>query len=147
MKIREYTEIDKAPLLHVFQTLVPKYFAKEEILDYIAYLEKEIDQYFVAEDNGNLLGACGINRTFSEKKGVISWLFVDPKAQRKQVGRLLVKHCLQVLQADNSIEVIKVRTSQFAEAFFSVIGFKLKNIEDNYWAEGIHLYMMEYDQH
>ncbi|MBB1139750.1 GNAT family N-acetyltransferase [Myroides sp. WP-1] len=145
MKIRPYIESDKKALLQLIEWNVPLYFAPEEIEEYQRYLEEEIDQYFVVEEDGQLLGAGGINVLVKEKEGRISWDVVAPASQGKGIGRALLLYRLSILGKIPAIDHIRVRTSQVVYPFYEKYGFVVKQIQKDFWAEGLDLYDMYYE--
>ncbi len=142
--IREYNPNDQKNLIQLFRLNTPEYFAIDEEIDFIHYLDNEIDFYYVIELDDKIVGCGGINFK-DETTGVISWGIIHPEFQRKSLGSLLLKHRVRELQKFENIETIKVRTSQLVHQFYAKNGFVLVNIIDNYWAEGFHLYEMNYE--
>lgn len=145
MKIRPYIETDKNELIRLIEWNVPLYFALEEVEEYKRYLEEEIDQYFVVEVEGRLVGAGGINVIAKEKEGRISWDVVAPALQGKGIGRALLLYRLEILQKMQDIDRIRVRTSQVVYPFYEKYGFVTKQIVENFWAAGLDLYDMDYE--
>ncbi|MBB1149490.1 GNAT family N-acetyltransferase [Myroides sp. NP-2] len=145
MKIRPYIESDKNALLQLIEWNVPLYFAAEEVAEYKRYLEEELDQYFVVEDEGQLVGAGGINVLVKEKEGRISWDMVAPAFQGKGIGRALLLYRLGILQKIPAIDRIRVRTSQVVYPFYEKYGFVTKQIQKDFWAVGLDLYDMEFE--
>lgn len=140
--IRPYNPSDKALVLALFKLNVPEYFAESEIEDLNDYLENEIEQYFVAEIQHELVGAGGINFEDDEKIGKISWDFIHPTLHGKGIGKMLLKHRISILKANKKTKQITVRTSQFASGFYEKNGFVLKKVVKDYWAKGFDLYYM-----
>lgn len=128
IKIRVYTDQDKNEVLAIFQLNVPTYFAEQEMQELSGYLDRHIEQYFVIEMNGAIIGAGGINFENSFKTGVISWDFLHPDEQEKGYGRMLLQHRLNILKAIPSIENVMVRTSQLTFQFYEKSGFKTVEI-------------------
>jgi len=144
MKIRPYVSTDQEALLQLIRLNVPLYFAEEEVEDYRNYLEREIDCYFVVEEQGKLIGAGGINLLDQQSEGRISWDVIAPDAQGKGVGRALLQHRLNILVNMPSITKIRVRTTQLVYPFYEKQGFVVQNIQPDFWAVGLDLYDMEY---
>ena len=107
----------------------------------IDYLENEIEEYFVIENKGNVIGAGGIN--LKGTIGYISWDFIHPDYQGEGIGSKLLKHRINFLQATPSVEKIRVRTTQHVFKFYEKGGFKLNDTVKDYWAVGFDLYDME----
>lgn len=144
-KIRSYIETDKEALLRLLEANVPLYFSVEEIADYKQYLETEIEQYFVVEEDGVLLGGGGINILENQKEGRISWDVIAPSSQGKGIGRDLLLYRLAILKNTTSVQHIRVRTSQVVYPFYEKYGFVSKEIKKDFWAEGLDLYDMYYE--
>src|SRR5690606_19976516 len=118
LRLREYNITDKPKLIEILRLNVPQYFDKSEINDFSSYLDNEIERYFVAELNGEIVGCGGINFENDYKIGKISWDFISPKFQSIGLGSKLLKYRIELLKSINSIELISVRTSQFAYNFY-----------------------------
>lgn len=157
LHIRAYDPADKTKLLEIFKLNVPQYFAETEIADLSNYLDHEIEKYYVvtlrpfdklraSQGNHEIVGAGGINFENDYQTGKISWDFIHPSKQGMGIGRQLLSHRLAVLQSMGTIKNICVRTSQHAYLFYEKNGFILKEITQDYWAKGFHLYSMEYLQ-
>lgn len=145
MKIRPYIESDKNALIQLIEENVPLYFAPEEVEEYKRYLEEEIDQYFVVEEAGQLIGAGGINVLVKEKEGRISWDVVAPASQGKGIGRALLLYRLGILKKIPAVNCIRVRTSQVVYPFYEKYGFVTKQVQKDFWAKGLDLYDMEFE--
>ncbi len=92
-----------------------------------------------------IVGCGGINFADEGKTGVISWDIVHPQHQGKGLGSMLLRHRLELLQAENQVDRIIVRTSQLTHRFYAKHGFVLKATKENYWGEGLDLYAMEFE--
>lgn len=141
--IRSYDSKDKEQILNIFRLNTPKYFAPEEEIHLLHYLEEEIEFYFVAEVAGKIVGCGGINFE-GETIGKISWDMVHPHYQGKSVGSMLVKTRIDKLKSLPHIKTIVVRTSQYVYRFYEKQGFELKHTLKDYWAPGFDLYFMEF---
>ncbi|MEO6948341.1 MAG: GNAT family N-acetyltransferase [Ginsengibacter sp.] len=144
LRIRPYNIEDKGKLIEILTLNVPEYFAESEIEDLDNYLDDEIEQYFVAEINEEIIGAGGINFDSDYKIGIISWDFINPKFQGIGLGTNLLRYRIELLKSMKSIEIISVRTSQLAYKFYEKNGFVLKEIKKDYWAKGFDMYKMVY---
>ena len=140
--IRQYQLSDKQKLLEILKLNVPDYFAESEVKDLDHYLDCEIENYFVATLNGELVGAGGINFELDYQIAKISWDFVLPALHGKGIGRELLTHRLNFLNTIATVEKVTVRTSQHAFQFYEKSGFILKEIRKDYWAKGFDLYSM-----
>lgn len=144
INIRLYQTTDKQELLDILQVNVPTYFAQTEVDHLSEYLEQHIDLYFVAVDNDRIIGAAGVNRNYETASAALSWGYLHPDYHRKGIGSLLLKHRLEILIQDTKIKTIQVRTSQVVYSFFEKHNFKVIDIQKDYWAPGLDMYVMRY---
>ncbi|MCG2612205.1 GNAT family N-acetyltransferase [Flavobacterium sp. SM15] len=144
ISIKPYSIADKPKLLELLSLNVPKYFAQEEIEDFNLYLEHELELYYVASFENQIVGAGGINFEESRSVAKISWDFIHPDYHKAGIGTKLLTHRLSILQTMEEVKVILVRTSQFAYPFYQKNGFVLLETIKDYWAKGFDLYRMEY---
>ena len=144
--IRTYKSSDKLALLNLIDLNTPKYFALAEKVDFENYLENERELYFVLTFESEIIGCGGINFEAEKTTGIISWDIIHPDYQGKSYGKQLLNHRLDILKQMKSTQRIIVRTSQETNEFYAKSGFQLKEIIPDYWAEGFHLYSMEYEK-
>ncbi|KAA9338824.1 GNAT family N-acetyltransferase [Adhaeribacter soli] len=140
--IRPYIPEDKPALLAILKQNTPRYFHPSEANDYEAYLEKHREDYFVAEENGKVVGAGGINYFPAEKLARLSWDIIDPDYQGKGIGKELTRFRINVIKSNSAINQIVVRTTQLTYRFYEKMGFRLERTEKDFWAEGFDLYQM-----
>ena len=145
-KIREYKSSDKPLLIELLRLNIPKYFAESEVDDLEHYLDNEVEKYFVVETKDKIIGAGGINFSYNNREGRISWDFIHPKFQGQGIGKKLLNHRIKLLKTMDSIEKITVRTSESAHKFYEKNGFQLQDIIEDYWAKGFDLYRMRYNK-
>lgn len=141
--IRPVKKEDYPNLLQLLDLNTPDYFAPEEKEDYIEYLNDKLEKYFVFEENGEIIGAAGLNFFPDEKSARISWDMVHPQHHGKGIGRKLTEHRITTIKELKAYEKIIVRTSQLAHKFYGKFGFSLVKYEEDFWAKGFHLYHME----
>jgi len=142
--IREYRETDEQAVVELLRLNTPRYFAPEEEKELVHYLHHEIDQYFVLELEGSIVGCGGINFTEDGTTGRISWDILHPSHQGKGLGRRLLQHRVKKLKDLPQIQIISVRTSQLVYPFYEKNGFVLVEVVTDYWAPGFDLYRMIY---
>jgi len=144
MTIRPFnTETDSSAVLKLFELNTPEFFHSSEKADLESYLKKEIEDYFVIEENGELIGSGGVNYFLEKNRAYISWDIIHPSAQGKGVGSFLVQHRLAILKELSAVSVAIVRTSQLVYKFYEKQGFELKEVKKDYWSPGYDLYFME----
>ncbi|PVW13566.1 GNAT family N-acetyltransferase [Marixanthomonas spongiae] len=141
--IREYAPKDKSKVVELLRLNIPKFFDASEQKDLEHYLDNEIEDYFVVEENAEIIGAGGINYEPKENVAIISWDIIDPNSQRKGIGGKLMQHRIDWLKDHQHVDSVFVRTSQFTYQFYEKMGFKLEKVEKDYWAQGFDLYQMK----
>lgn len=144
--IRPYTNADREAVLNLLRLNTPAFFDPSEEEDLIYYLNEHSQHYFVIESESGLLGCGGYNLFDEEGLARISWDIIHPDQQGKGLGRLLTQYRIDRIREYPHIKTIVVRTSQLVYTFYQKLGFKLKEIVGDYWAEGYDLYYMEYRQ-
>lgn len=140
--IRPYTPEDKPQLIALLQLNVPQYFAASEVNDFIEYLDKYLEDYYVIELDGQVVGSGGINYFPEERQARISWDIVHPDWQGKGLGRQLMRFRINRIKENHDIDVIIVRTTQLVHSFYAKMGFELERVEPDFWAPGFDLYQM-----
>ncbi|KAA6438200.1 GNAT family N-acetyltransferase [Rufibacter glacialis] len=141
--MRKYQQDDKAAVIALLRLNTPDFFDPSEQIDLEEYLESKLEDYFVVEENAEIIGAGGINYFPKEKTARISWDIIKPEAQGKGVGRKLMEYRINHLNKKKEIELIVVRTTQLVYRFYEKMGFKLTKVEKDFWAKNFDLYQME----
>ena len=142
IEIREYSETDKSEVLILLRQNTPRYFAVEEELEFIEYIENRRGLYYVVQLEDKIVGCGGIN--FDKNIGKISWDMISPSVQGLGLGSALLKHRIQKIKENKLIDEIIVRTSQHTFQFYEKQGFELIEMVKDYWALGFDLYYMKY---
>lgn len=145
LQIREFDYQDKGKVMEIFKQNVPEYFAEIEIKEFENYLESDIEKYFVAEIEGEIVGSGGVNFEDNKTVGTMSWGFIKPEFHRCGFGTKLVKHRIDYLKSILTVKKIALGTSQHTYKFYEKNGFVLKEVRKDYWTKGFDLYDMVYD--
>jgi [ribosomal protein S18]-alanine N-acetyltransferase len=145
MQIRPYNISDKEKLIEILRLNIPDYFAPEEEMEFIDYLSNHSQNYYVLEIENKIVGCGGFNLFEEENTVRISWDIFHPEYRRKGLGSALTHFRLQEIMKNPKINIIVVRTSQLAYKFYEKFGFRTKEIINDYWAKGFHLYNMEFN--
>ena len=144
--IRRYHPNDKPTLINLLRLNSPDYFAPEEEKEFDHYLDHEIEDYFVICMDDLPVGCGGINYEENNTSGIISWDMIHPDFQKQSLGSKLLQFRIDILKTMPDIQRIIVRTSQLTDRYYEKMGFKLINVVENHWADGYHLYLMEYSK-
>ncbi len=140
--IRPYTNKDRKRLLQLLRLNTPKYFNHSEEKDFILYLDHHLENYFVLEQNDIVVSAGGFN-TFDEGKTMrLAWHIVHPDYHGQGLGTTLTQYRINSIKKIPTVQLIVVRTSQLVYPFYEKMGFELKKVEKDFWAEGFDLYEM-----
>jgi ribosomal protein S18 acetylase RimI-like enzyme len=142
MTLRPYVPSDAQALIAVFRKNVPVAFAEKEIDEYAHFLLSNNDPYFVAENNGQVAGACGYYLIHERSVARICWILADPDGRGSGVGSALLQHVLNQIAMQQDVALIECQTSQVAYQFFEKFGFVLHYTEPDHWAPGLDLYFM-----
>ncbi|MCO5260620.1 MAG: GNAT family N-acetyltransferase [Crocinitomicaceae bacterium] len=143
IEILPYDSSYKLSLLHLLELNTPHYFAPEEKADFEAYLEQFVEDYSIVKVGNKVVGCGGVNYAENGRLGKLSWAIIHPDFQGKGIGTHLLKYRVKKLKSVKQVEQIVVRTSQLVYQFYEKNGFQLKEIVENYWAEGLDMYYME----
>ncbi len=142
LEIKKYSNTNKSAVIELLRSNTPEYFDPTEETDLINYLDHEREDYFIVEENSQIVGAGGINYFLDEKTARISWDMIAPNAQGKGLGQHLIKYRIAHIKKNHLIDQIVVRTSQLVYQFYEKMGFELEEIVKGYWAKNYDLYIM-----
>lgn len=145
MIIRAYTNSDRDSVMELLRLNTPEYFAPEEKQDLICYLDNHIENYYVVEEDGKILGCGGFNLSDDALSMRISWDIVHPESQGKGVGSKLTQYRIDRIKKYDEIHIISIRTTQLVYKFYEKFDFEVKEIAKDFWAKGFDLYRMERD--
>lgn len=140
INIRPYELSDRNALESIFLMNTPKYFAPEELGDFLEYLDIFGDDYVVAVVNKRVVGGGGYWIRSSDQQGGLSWAFLRPDYQGTGVGKELAQYRIDKIRETGLAKTIMVETSQHSFGFYEKLGFKLLNKQSDYWSKGIDLY-------
>ena len=142
--IRKYIEKDKPDLIKLLRLNTPRFFSPSEEKDFIDYLNRHSENYFVVEKSNQIIGAGGINYGFDNGTTArISWDMIHPNKQGKGIGTKLTSYRIDEIKKNTHISKIVVRTTQLVYKFYEKNGFQLEKSEKDFWAEGFDLYEMK----
>jgi len=140
--IKPYVAKNKLDLVNLLRLNTPTYFAESEEIDLINYLDNQLEDYYVVEQESKIIGCGGINYEPDKNAAVISWDIIHPGYQGKGIGKELLDFRINKIKEKKKYDQIIVRTSQFTFKFYEKSRFELNKIDKNYWAKGIDLYYM-----
>ncbi len=90
---------------------------------------------FVAELQGTILGFAAVEPR-PDGDSELDALFVDPDIRRRGLGRLLIKHCIEIARTRGSAALCVVGNPH-AEDFYISCGFKLTGTTETRFGPGL----------
>ena len=142
MMIRRYRKEDREALIQILRLNTPTYFHPSEEAEFIRYLNEELEDYWVCENEGRVVGSGGVNYFPADRIARISWDMIHPEEHGKGIGSQLLQHRIETLKQNAAINQIMVRTSQLVYPFYEKAGFVLQQTQKDFWAPGMDLYQM-----
>lgn len=140
INIRPYELSDRTALETIFLLNTPKYFAPEELGDFLEYLDLFGDDYVVVSVGNKVVGGGGYWVRSFDQQGGLSWAFLHPDYQGTGVGKELALYRIERIRETGVAKTIMVETSQYSFGFYEKLGFKLLSKQSDYWSKGIDLY-------
>ena len=127
MNIRKFAESDKDKLITLWQSVFPDDPPHNKPARVIADKLAIDDLIFIAEANGELIGAC-----MAGYDGHRGWLYavaVEPTCRREGVGAKLVKYAIKNLKQRGCIKVnLQIRSTNTVVAdFYKALGFSVED--------------------
>lgn len=91
------------------------------------YLRRNPTTSFVAEENGNLIGA--VLAGHDGRRGFIQHMSVNEKFRRRGVGSKLVQTCLEAMRNESihKIALVAFKQNQVGNAFWEQLGFAVRD--------------------
>lgn len=137
MNIRKYNGNDAENVVSIFRSNIPKYFSREEepeLRNFLADIRSV--EYFVVENNSEIIGAGGI--ALNEEETVsLCWGMVRNDFIGKGLGKRLTEFRINLSREKFGKLPIVISTSQHTQGFYEKFGFKLIECIPNGFAPGI----------
>lgn len=108
-------QTDKDTLTEIFKLNTPRYFAANEVSDFIDYLDNYSATYLTFEHK--VVGGKGYYVKETDKSGRITWMFFHPNYSGLGLGNQAVKYYLTTLKQNPNVEKLDVTTSQLGYKF------------------------------
>lgn len=145
--VRPYCQEDREACLALFESNVPKYFAPEELKDFVSDLDDLKWPYLVMEDENGKIVASGGYGAIGEDGTVaaLCWGMVRRDLHRCGLGRRLLVERLKRIAAEPKFTRVTIETSQYSRGFFERFGFVAKRVCPDGFAPGLDLVEMELD--
>ena len=137
MDPRPYTKADEAECLEIFDTNTPTYFAPTERKSFEDFLATQPPTYFVLQHDRQILGAGGYCLSDNGAQANLTWGMIRQDLHKQGLGRFLLMYRLREIAKANTVQTVRVGTSQLTAAFFEKQGFKLASIQKDGYAPGL----------
>ena len=130
MRIRELTEADVVEVSRIEQEVFSMPWSPEDFLEMV---EADYAYYYVAEEDGEIAGCCGIRNIAGE--GEITNVVVAEKFRRRGIARSLMEYMLEQAPLHGIGDVtLEVRVSNRpAINLYESLGFKGEGVRPNFY--------------
>lgn len=142
MILREYTPQDKTACLELFDSNLEPYFKPEERSDFSSFLDRKVGDYFVVENEGEIVGCGGIALRPEIGEGNLTWGMINRQKHRQGIGGFLTEARLERLRQIPGLKTVAIQTSQHTAAFYARYGFEVREIIPDGFGPGLDNYKM-----
>jgi len=142
-QFRLYTPDDRPACVALFAANTPHWFAAHEQEQYESFLDDDPGQYFLMLENGNIIGAGGIEIEAARSTGWLTWGMVVSTRHGEGLGKSLLEYRLEQLRADSRVARVCIDSSQHTAPFYEKYGFTTQRIIPDGYAKGLHRHEME----
>lgn len=141
ISFRLYSSADREACLAIFDANCPTFFAPNERVDFVSFLEAVPDRYEVCEVAGRVVAAFGL--IVDDSNGVnLNWIMLDPGSQGAGIGSAIMKRVISAGRASQS-SLIKIAASHKSAPFFAKFGAVSTRHTENGWGPGMDRVDME----
>ena len=147
MNIRKYQADDLDALVAIFRSNIPKYFTPEEEPGLYSFINDRLDDYYVVEVGGEVVGAGGIalNADIDPQTVSLCWGMVREDHLGTGLGKALTEFRIQLAQEKYPGLALTIGTSQHTEGFYQKYGFKTVEHTPDGYGPGIDMCRMRLD--
>lgn len=122
MNIRKYESSDIDSVISIFRSNIPKYFGPEEEPGLRDFLSGDVENYYVLELDGKVVGAGGIELNEDDTVS-LCWGMVHNDHLGTGLGKLLTEYRMERSQEVFGDKPMVNSTSQHTEGFYKKLGF------------------------
>lgn len=122
MNIRKYESGDIDSVISIFRSNIPKYFGPEEEPGLRDFLSGDVENYYVLELDGKVVGAGGIELNEDDTVS-LCWGMVHNDHLGTGLGKLLTEYRMERSQEEFGDKPMVNSTSQHTEGFYKKLGF------------------------
>jgi Acetyltransferase (GNAT) family. len=138
LRFRRWRAADREAGFALFDGNVPDFFAIRERADFSRFLDAIVPDYFVLEDEGGRVVACG---GYEEDEtdpslAVFCWGMVARGLHRRGLGERLARERLTRIAANPRFAAVILDTTPMSQGFFERLGFVATKVTADGYAPG-----------
>lgn len=115
-----------------------------EKLLFFELTENQFAEYYILEDEGNVIGYIGLWCIF--ENGQITNFYIHPDKQGNGYGSKLLEYALEIFKNKVNVITLEVRKSNFkAKSLYESHGFNIGGIRKNYYENSEDALLMVYE--
>jgi GNAT superfamily N-acetyltransferase len=141
MVFRPYIPEDREACIDVFNANCPEFFASNERVGYMCFLDTTPAGYEVCLVDGNIAGAFGLIGTSAMRRR-LTWILLNPCFHGLGVGRAIMQR-VAALASSEGVEVFDIAASHVSAPFFGRFGAVAVAVTPDGWGPGMHRVDME----
>ncbi len=140
--IKEVLEVINTSNREAFRTIIPKKYFLDPVLSTKQFI-KEFERYdfFSYKIREKIVGIAALE--IKNTTGIINWVYVQPKWQRKGIGTSLVKYLEKKAKKSglNNIQLVTIEKAEVAISFYKKLGYRSVRHMEREW--GLDVVMMK----
>jgi ribosomal protein S18 acetylase RimI-like enzyme len=140
-RIRPYRESDLDDVVDVFRSNIPKYFGPEEEPGLVDFLQDDLEDYYVVETNGEIVGAGGIAKNNDDTVS-LCWGMIRSDHLGTGLGKALTRFRIERARGRFGPLPLVISTSHHTEGFYKKLGFETTERIPNGFGPGIDICKM-----
>lgn len=139
--IEKYSEKYKDSCLAVFDQNSPDFFAPNERIDFLSFLNENPSDYYLLFKDDVLIAGYGL-RIIDKCNVRIHWIMVNPLYRGEGLGNSMMQTVIQKIKGSSVIRIL-IAASQKSAPFFAKYGAKVISTTKNGWGKGMDKVDME----
>ena len=138
---RLFTGAEKLACLALFDANCPQFFAPNERLDYVEFLDASPLSYELCLINGEVVGAFGLSGNGLQQNS-LNWILLNPNFQGMGIGSSIMNR-ISAVAHQAGVRLVKIAASHKSAPFFAKFGAIEIAAMKNGWGPGMHRIDME----
>ena len=142
MNIRSYSPADRAACFRILASNIPEYFLPTDRDTFSEFLDHLPGPYFALDPCGQIV-ACGGWAIDETGVADLTWAMVRRDLHGRGLGRELLRFRLDAIRQQTQATLVRVRTTQLVQGFFTRNGFRVMETVVNGYGTGQDMVTME----